>query len=266
MQLSGNPRVQESSGDLNAASIELMRTTGNADATGGVKATYRQANGQPGMALGGNGPVHVISDQAHLDHATDLTTFYGKAAEPARLWQGSDSIAAPVLELSRSRGTLAAHGPAGDAAAVNAVFTGSPSNAATPAKPPAQVPQSSVVRVQSRTLFYAENDHKAVFSGAAVAADVDRGSAFELYRCLFHPAAGRPTAAQDCPGQPGFPGGSAFPKRSGHPEQSGVKDRRPRCGGISAARTQRDRRGAHLHHGGWQVLAYREQRRASAVE
>ena len=169
MQLSGNPRVQESNGDLSAASIELMRTTGNADATGGVKATYRQANGQPGMALGGNGPVHVISDHAHLDHATDLTTFYGKAAEPARLWQGSDSIAAPVLELSRSRGTLAAHGPAGDAAAVNAVFTGSPSNATTPAKPPAQAPQSSVVRVQSRTLFYAENDHKAVFSGAAVA-------------------------------------------------------------------------------------------------
>ena len=146
-----------------------MRTTGNANATGGVKATYRQANGQPGMALGGNGPVHVVADHAHLDHATDLTTFYGKAAEPARLWQGSDSISAPVLELSRSRGTLAAHGPAGDAAAVNAVFTSSPSNATTPAKPPAQAPQSSVVRVQSRTLFYAENDHKAVFSGAAVA-------------------------------------------------------------------------------------------------
>ena len=43
MQLSGNPRIQETSGELSAALIELARTTGNANATGGVKATYRQA-------------------------------------------------------------------------------------------------------------------------------------------------------------------------------------------------------------------------------
>ena len=102
VQLSGSPRIQEANGDLSAASIEVARTTGNADATGGVKATYRQANGQQNMAFAGTGPVHVVADHAHLDHATDLTTFYGKAGEPARLWQGSDSVSAPVLELSRA--------------------------------------------------------------------------------------------------------------------------------------------------------------------
>jgi lipopolysaccharide export system protein LptA len=178
VQLSGSPRIQESSGELSANLIEVSRSSGNADATGGVKATYHQTNGQQNMAFTGSGPVHVVADHAHLEHATELTIFYGKAGEPARLWQGSDSVAAPVLELSRPHATLSAHGPAGDGATVNAVFTGSPStsqaspaaNSATNpvrANPPPRSP--SVVRLQSRTLFYAENDHKAVFSGAVVA-------------------------------------------------------------------------------------------------
>ncbi len=127
VQLSGSPRIQETNGELSANLIEVSRTSGNADATGSVKATYHQTNGQQNMVFTGSGPVHVVADHAHLDHATDLTTFYGKTGEPARLWQGSDSVAAPVLELSRPHATLSAHGPAGDAAAVNAVFTGSPS-------------------------------------------------------------------------------------------------------------------------------------------
>ncbi len=162
MQLSGNPRIQEDNGEVSATSLELERTTGNANATGSVKATYRQAKGRPNMAFAGTAPVHVVADHAHLDHATDLTTFYGMSGASARLWQGSDSVSAPVLELSRAHATLSAHGQGGEAAAVNAVFASSPS----PSKPAAS---PSVVRLQSRTLFYAENDHKAVFSGAVVA-------------------------------------------------------------------------------------------------
>jgi lipopolysaccharide export system protein LptA len=168
VQLSGDPRIRDPNGELSAASIELEHVTGNANATGGVKATYRQSSGQQNIALAGSGPVHVVADHAHLDHATDLTTFYGKAREQARLWQGSDSVAAPVLELSRAHATLAAHG-AGDAEAVNAVFTSSSSGATAKATPSAGAAQPSVVRLQSRTLFYAEADHKAVFSGGVVA-------------------------------------------------------------------------------------------------
>jgi lipopolysaccharide export system protein LptA len=162
MLLSGNPRIQEDNGEVSATSLELERATGNANAIGSVKATYRQANGRPNMAFAGTAPVHVVADHAHLDHATDLTTFYGISGASARLWQGSDSVSAPVLELSRTHATLSAHGPGGEAAAVNAVFASSPS----PSKP---ATSPSVVRLQSRTLFYAENDHKAVFSGAVVA-------------------------------------------------------------------------------------------------
>ena len=103
-----------------------------------------------------------------------------------------------MLELSRPHATLSAHGPAGDAAAVNAVFTGSPStsqatpaNAATnPARanPPPRAP--SVVRLQSRTLFYAESDHKAVFSGAVVAQTSSGLLHANFMDVYFAPAAG----------------------------------------------------------------------------
>ena len=190
VQLSGSPRLQEASGELSANLIEVSRSSGNADATGGVKATYHQTNGQQNMVFTGSGPVHVVADHAHLDHATNLTTFFGKIGEPGRLWQGSDSVAAPVLELSRPHATLFAHGPEGDAAAVNAVFTGSPSTSATPARanPPTRTP--TVVRLQSRTLVYAESDHKAVFTGAVVAQTSSGLLHANFMDVYFAPAAG----------------------------------------------------------------------------
>jgi lipopolysaccharide export system protein LptA len=200
VQLSGDPRIRDASGELSAAFIEMERISGNANATGGVKATYRQSSGQKQQPFTGTGPVHVVADHAHLDHATDLTTFYGKSGVLARLWQGSDSVSAPVLELSRLRATLAAHGPGGDAAAVNAVFTSAPSNAGAPGNPkatpgmPAHTAQTSVVRLQSRTLFYADADHKAVFSGAVVAQTVScvlHSSFMDVY---FTPAPAAPGA------------------------------------------------------------------------
>jgi lipopolysaccharide export system protein LptA len=192
MQLSGNPRIQDPSGELSAASIEMERTTGNLNATGAVKATYRQGKGQQNVDLGGSGPVHVVADRAHLDKPADLTTFYGKDGEPARMWQGSDSVAAPVLELSRAHGTLSAHGPGGTAAAVNAVFTGSTKDAASKV----QKVQPTVVRLQSRTLLYADNDHKAVFSGAVVAqtsAGRVRSNFMDVY---FTPPSGPPPSGK----------------------------------------------------------------------
>ncbi len=208
VQLTGNPRIQEPSGELTATSIDVERTSGNANATGAVKATYRQANGQQSVAIGGTGPAHVVADHAHLDHAKNLTTFFGTAAEPARLWQGSDSIAAPVLELSRAQSTLSAHGPGGDAPAVNAVFTSSPTNPANPpadssmtnsasrANPSTRTAQS-VVRLQSHTLFYTQNEHKAVFSGAVVAqtsSGLLRSSFMDVY---FSPSQQPPGKAPD---------------------------------------------------------------------
>jgi lipopolysaccharide export system protein LptA len=194
MQLSGNPRILDPSGELAAAEIEMERTTGNANATGGVKATYRQANGQKDVQLGGSGPVHVVADHAYMNKPTGLTTFFGKPGEPARMWQQSDSISAPVLEISRPNATLSAHGSPGAPAAVNAVFAGSAKESTItpkqkPTAPPSTAPPS-VVRLQSRTLFYSDADHKAVFSGAVVAQTASglvRSNFMDVY---FAPAAG----------------------------------------------------------------------------
>jgi lipopolysaccharide export system protein LptA len=219
VQLSGDPRIRNASGELSAALIEMERTTGNANATGGVKATYRQSSGQqqPAMAFTGAGPVHVVADHAHLDHATDLTTFYGKPGEQARLWQGSDSVSAPVLELSRVRATLSAHGPAGEAAAVNAVFTSAPSSAKGPPAAPAHTgpAQTSVVRLQSRTLFYADAEHKAVFSGGVVAQTVSgvlHSSFMDVYFTPVSPPATHGPASPSPPGKTPEPQGSQVSK------------------------------------------------------
>jgi lipopolysaccharide export system protein LptA len=209
VQLSGDPRIRDANGELSAAAIEMERTSGNANATGGVKATYRQSSGQK-QAFTGTGPVHVVADHAHLDHATDLTTFYGKSGELARLWQGSDSVSAPVLELSRVRATLAAHGPGGDAAAVNAVFTSAPSNPKATPGPPAHTAQTSVVRLQSRTLFYADADHKAVFSGGVVAQTVSGVLHSSFMDVYFTPPPAAPGAH-----------GSATPSSGKTPDQQG---------------------------------------------
>jgi lipopolysaccharide export system protein LptA len=201
VQLTGSPRIQEETGELSATLLEMERATGNATATGDVKATYRQVKGKQDLGLAGTGPVHVVADHARLDHATDVTTFYGKAGEQARLWQGSDSVSAPVLELSRAHGTLSAHGQ-GSAPAVNAVFTSSETNPQNNrqanSKPNAktQAPSApSVVRLQSRTLFYAENDHKAVFSGGVVAQTISgilHSSFMDVYFTPAPPAAKAP--------------------------------------------------------------------------
>ena len=121
----GDPHVREPDGELTAGTIEFERATGNVTATGQVKATYRQSPAQPGIAFGGAEPIHVVAGRAYVDRAADLTTFYGEPNADARLWQGADSISAPVLELSRLRQTLEAHDLAGRsrAKAVTALFT-----------------------------------------------------------------------------------------------------------------------------------------------
>ncbi len=169
VQLSGNPRIRNASGELSAGAIAVDHNTGNANASDGVKATYHQEKGQKSVPFSAAGSVHVVADRAHLDHATGMTTFYGKPGSPARLWQGSDSIAAPVLELSRANATLAAHAVSGDAAAVSAILVSEPASQGKGAPPAAATAAAPVVRLQSRTLLYAEDAHRATFSGAVVA-------------------------------------------------------------------------------------------------
>lgn len=177
---SGQPRVEQAGGALTANKIEFERSTGDATALGDVQATYRQAAGAgSGVPVGAPEPVHVIAAQAHLDHAKDLTFFYGAGGQDARLWQGADSISAPILELAGAQQTLAAHGAAGSGGRpVRVVLSSAAENASaaedkrsaqkSSAAEGSQPTSPSIVRVSSASLLYSDRESKAQLRGGVV--------------------------------------------------------------------------------------------------
>lgn len=102
--LTGNPQIRNEQMEISAGRIELDRKSGDVSLTGPVQATLAPRSRLARDPLGGNGPTHVISNEAKLLRASQTATFSGRA----RLWQGSDSIAAPVIEISKDGRTLKA--------------------------------------------------------------------------------------------------------------------------------------------------------------
>ncbi len=181
LHLTGAPHVSDGTMDVTADLIDYHRDSGDATALGNVKSTYIQDKpDQPsaqgaqqaaaGPTLGGQGPVHIVSNRAELERARNLSLFYGTPQAPARMWQGQDSVTAPVLELSKPDSTLYAHGGPKDhgtvvhATLVQAHKAGDASGSDTP-----------VTRVQAETLHY--------FDKAAAATDqstsADRAAGIE---------------------------------------------------------------------------------------
>jgi len=168
LHLTGDPRLNDGQSlQLSAASLDYHRDSGDADADGAVKAIYtQQKSGKEsgGPTLGGDGPVHITADRARLHHTTNASFFYGSTAKPARMWQGENSVLAPVLELTRSPQTLKAYGEVtGSSPVVNATLTA--------AMGPKHQP--GVVRVQSETLVYSDADRRGDFRGSVTAENAD---------------------------------------------------------------------------------------------
>ena len=162
LHLQGSPRIDDGSMDLAASSIDYHRDSGNAVANGNVKATYIQQANPAGLApgFGGQGPAHVVAASATLDRAKQEAIFRGQA----RLWQGANSVSAPVIELSRAGQSFTAHGESSTAAASTTVATVLASASASQHQP-------GIVRVRSHELLYSEADRKAVFRGPVAAED-----------------------------------------------------------------------------------------------
>lgn len=161
LHLTGSPRLQQGSAlQMTASAIDYHRDSGDAVATGGVKAIY--AAQKAGPNLNGDGPVHVTADHAFLKHANGNSVFYGTGSTDARIWQGADSILAPVIELTRAPQALKAYGVAGSTGAVvEANLTSANS----------QNRRQSLMRIRSRTLDYSDAKRRADFSGEVTAAD-----------------------------------------------------------------------------------------------
>ncbi len=186
----GTPRIVQGEGsDLTAALIDFNRATGDATASGGIKATYNNAADPAKQSA--NGAMHVVADHASLDHAKNETTFYGAPHADARLWQGANAITAPTIVLSRARQLLTATGPANS---VKATFVETDSKSSkTPPPNPTTPNTPSVVRTTSNSLIYSGGERKATLSGGVTVQDPSgtmRASTVDLFLTQNPAAAG----------------------------------------------------------------------------
>jgi lipopolysaccharide export system protein LptA len=169
LHLTGNPRVDDAGLQLAADRIDVSQASGDAFAHDNVKATWMDADaagkGQTAIGLGGKGPAHVIAEEAQLQKATGEATFRGNA----RLWQESNSVAAPVIVLNQTRQTLAARAAAG--APVRIVLLSAGGSSLTPGARKVSAEDTdkrrtpSVVRIKAADLKYSEAERKAILHG-----------------------------------------------------------------------------------------------------
>jgi lipopolysaccharide export system protein LptA len=167
--LTGNVQVDDGSSVLWADRVVTEQQSGDATAEGSVKVSY----GQTGSA---DEPAHVLAERAEMKHDSETAIFHGVPGRPARLWQGTSQVDAPVLEFDRKQRGLLAHGEGqGAPMAVHAVMVkakSSPSAAKSDtAKPESVVKKlggsgaTDVIRIASRELTYSDEARKAEFTG-----------------------------------------------------------------------------------------------------
>jgi len=157
-------RVHNSTLALTATEIDYGRNSGDAQARGDVRSTYLQNASQAApkneikarstAGLGGSGAVHIVAPSALMSRNTNIILFTGTLGQPARMWQGANSVAAPVLELGRGQSSLTAHGLEDAHDEVHAAFG-------------TKVALSP--RVTADTLFYSDSTRSADFRGNVVA-------------------------------------------------------------------------------------------------
>lgn len=178
LTLTGQPVFRDAQLEMAASRMEVERSTGKMIATGVVRATLRSTqppddavNAATGSGLlgGGNQPVHVIATQAVLLQDSQQAIFRGQA----RLWQGGNTVEAPVIAVSQKTQTLLAYSVQPCSQCVHSTFLGqrgtqpAPSLAAPAAqgrpKENASSGLPSIFRVVSERLLYSDAERKASF-------------------------------------------------------------------------------------------------------
>ena len=187
LHLSLHPRVVSGGLELTADKVDISQQSGDAFAHGNVKATEtggasngggnQSGVGQRSLALGGNGPAHVIAAEAQLNESSGEATFRGHA----RLWQQANSVAAPEIVLNQHLDTLTARTTdASDPVRAVLLNAGAPgagigtgNGAGSPHGQSAAKPAApSVIRVRGGDLEYSDAEHRAVMHGGVAGAVV----------------------------------------------------------------------------------------------
>ncbi len=197
LHLTESPRVEDGGLQLTADTVDVSKESGDAFAHGNVKATWTggaapgqqtaAASGdenQGSVALGGNGPAHVIAADAQLNESTGEATFRGHA----RLWQQANSVSGPEIVLNQHLQTLIARTtePAEPVRAVllsaggpvMGINAGQPSGQNGDGNGASKSATPSVIRVRGGDLQYSDAEHRAVMHGGVLGSVVaERGAA-----------------------------------------------------------------------------------------
>jgi lipopolysaccharide export system protein LptA len=168
LTLTGNVHLEGEDGSMVAPTVALNQRTQDADASGGVQATFQKA---PTLAQTASSSVaepvtHVLAASAHLEHATRLATFRGTDAAPARMWQDASQVQAATLLFDGNRRIFSAR-PGRPDGLVHAIFASNPA----PRKQGAPVRPPSMIRVASPTMDYNDLQREATFAGGVVIDD-----------------------------------------------------------------------------------------------
>lgn len=156
LHLTGAPRIEDGGIAMTADRVDVSQPTGDAFAHGNVKGTWQGDSGNSGIALGGQGPAHVVAAEAEMSRASGEAAFRGQA----RLWQQANSISAPLIVLNQSRQTLVAR--SSPAEPLKLVMLSAPGAGREKEK-------SQVLEVRAGELNYSEPDRKAVLRRNVVA-------------------------------------------------------------------------------------------------
>lgn len=173
LTLTGAPVFHDATLEMTANRFEVQRTAGKVLVSGAVQTTLRsnaQSDSSSGALLSGDQPTHVIAQQAVLLRESQKAIFTGQA----RLWQGEDTIEAPVIEVSQAMQTLSAYGRGGCTDCVHTTFLAQSaepkqqgSEQASKADPSGNRVQDTsepaTTRVLSQRLLYSDAERKASF-------------------------------------------------------------------------------------------------------
>lgn len=196
LTLTGNAHLSNDTGYVIAPTVTLDQRTEDAEANGGVQATFQNATSKTEKAASASPntkpePVtHVFSASAHFDHATQLATFYGSDAAPARVWQDASQVQAATLIFDGVHRTFSAR-PAKPGSLIHAIFA---SNPAAP-KPGLPARAASIIRIASPKMDYNDLQCEATFAGG-VTIDGTTGEVRGQHAVVFLTAANKPSAAK----------------------------------------------------------------------
>ena len=196
LTLTGSAHLDNDDGSLIAPMVSLNQRTQDAEASGGVQATFQNAQSKTSNPSPNARPepvTHVLAASAHFDHATRFATFYGSDAAPARMWQDASQVQAATLLFDGIKRTFAAR-PGTPDGLVHAIFA---SAASTP-KPGAAARPPSMMRVASPKMDYNDLQREATFSGG-VAIDGTMGEVRGQHAVAFLTPLHAPGAKQPAP-------------------------------------------------------------------